>query len=55
MKLWQILAMAFALLAPLLGAYLWWRLLSSKTGERYMKQHTQGPWAPVDNKEQSNE
>ena len=36
--------------APVVGAYVWWRLVRSKEGERYLKQRMQGPFVPTHEK-----
>ena len=37
--------------APLLGLWLWVRLMQSEQGERYIKQRMQGPFVPLDERE----
>jgi hypothetical protein len=43
-SLWVIV---LAVGAPLLGAYLWFRVGNSENGERYLKQRMQGPFVPT--------
>jgi hypothetical protein len=38
--------------APLLGLWLWIWLARSEQGERYIKQRMQGPFVPLDEREQ---
>lgn len=38
--------------APVLGAYVWFRLARSKDGERYLKQRMQGPFVPTNEKKE---
>ncbi len=40
-----------AVLAPFIGAWLWWRFFNNPDGERYLRQDTQRPWAPMPDKE----
>ena len=46
--MWTVLAKICAVLAPVAGALLWFYILKSERGERYMKQRIQGPFVPVD-------
>ena len=46
--MWIVLATTCAVLAPVAGALLWFYILKSERGERYMKQRIQGPFVPVD-------
>jgi hypothetical protein len=41
---WLVLLLAGG--APVLGLYLWLRLVRSKDGERYLRQQKQGPFVP---------
>jgi hypothetical protein len=36
--------------APIVGAYVWWRIVHSRDGERYLKQRMQGPFVPINEK-----
>ena len=40
------LGVLIAVGAPLLGLFIWIRLLRSENGERYLRQQTQGPFVP---------
>ena len=46
--MWTVLASICAVLALVAGVFLWFYLLNSERGERYMKQRIQGPFVPVD-------
>ena len=45
--MWTVLASICAVLALVAGVFLWFYLLNSERGERYMKQRIQGPFVPV--------
>lgn len=44
------LSLLVVIAAPVVGAYVWWRVASSKNGERYLKQRMQGPFVPINEK-----
>lgn len=46
-NVWTVLAVLAAFCAPFLAGFLWWYLLSSERGERYLRQQVQGPYVPV--------